>query len=120
MRMRTKVLPALLLVALALAGCVSTGEGGLTRAQIADMALTQLEATIQSAEAVSAILAKDGVPPEEYKKATLILAALKPQVLSWINMIETIIMTQKQYDEADALMVRAQVFVQLPTVDPGH
>lgn len=89
-------------------GCATFGSGGLTRSQAADLVITQLEATLDSAEAVSAILSEDGTPPEELQIARVILAAAKPQIISWINLIETLQMTAGQAEEATALRERAR------------
>jgi hypothetical protein len=92
-------------------GCATTGEGGLTRAQAADLVITQLEATLDSAEAVAAILDDEGVPPEELQIARVILAAAKPQIISWINLVETLQMNADQAAQAAELKARADALI---------
>lgn len=107
---KTKGIVAALCLGVVLTGCATTG-GGLSRAQIADLVITQLDATLESAEAASAILSEDGTAPEELQLARVILAAAKPQIVAWIDLIETLTMTPGQAAEVVELKARADAIV---------
>lgn len=113
MRYKTRMVMFAVLAMMAggLVGCATTGAGGLTRAQAADLVITQLEATIESAEAVMTALDDTGTPPEELQLARIILAAAKPQIVAWITLIESLQTTEAQAARVSALKVRADAVV---------
>ncbi len=98
-----RIVGILLVAAIALGGCATATP--VSRAAQADMVLTQLEATLLSAEAVAAQLDDEGTPPEELVVARIVLAALKPQIAAWIGIYESIRGTPQDQDTDVALLV---------------
>lgn len=102
-------LPFLVVPALAV-GAVAC-ETTISKADVAQLVIEQLEATLESAEEASKILSEDGTAPEELQIARVIIAAAKPQIVSWIRLVETLALSQNQSERVAELKARADVVV---------
>lgn len=88
-------------------GCASMTP--ISRETQANMVLTQIQATLETADVLYAELSKDGQSPEALRVTKVVLLAMKPQIVSWITLIEQLKASDEQYAQALVLKDKLQV-----------
>ena len=90
-------------------GCASLTP--ISRETQAELILAQIEATLETADILYADLSKEGVSPESLRITRTVFRAMKPQVVSWISLIETLKASDDQYNTAQDLKVDLEAVV---------